>query len=148
MIGKTNFNVMVSEVLRMPARLSKGASCPYAYAPGQARFFQYGGYANDKKELFRAIKAEERGILRLGGRNNRRICMELQGTVLDSEVAHALVLHMKEIRPAILKLAVVGCGFFARRRLKKRMMASGLETLAKQMRFFPDVEQAEQWLEE
>ena len=122
-----------------------GSLCPYYYMGGELHPLKYGSYFNHKEKLFAVIKAEEEFILKSAGQKNRRIWVDLYETTLDAEVIDYLVLHIKNISSKILKLCLVGCSQFDKRKIIKRMKADQLD-IAGQVTFFADPEDAKQWL--
>ena len=112
---------------------------------GELHPLKYGSYYRNRDKLFAVIKAEEDFILQSSGQHNRRIWIDLYETTLDNEVIDKLVIHIKAIRPKIFKLCLVGCSFFGKRKIKKRLMDYNVD-IAEQVRFFSDPEEAKQWL--
>lgn len=122
-----------------------GSLCPYYYMGGELHPLKYGSYFNHKDQLFAVIKDEEEFILNSAGQYNRRIWIDLYETKLDDEVIETLVSHIKTISPKIFRLCLVGCSFFAGRKIKKKMVANQMDIVAG-IRFFSDPEVAKKWL--
>lgn len=122
-----------------------GSLCPYYYMGGELHPLKYGSYFNDKDKLFAVIKAEEAFILNSSGQNNRRIWIDLYETKLDDEVIDTLISHIEVISIKIFKLSLVGCSFFEKRKIIKKMTANNMQ-IVEEIKFFSDPEKAKQWL--
>lgn len=122
-----------------------GSLCPYHYMGGELHPLHYGSYFDKKDELFSVIKAEEEFILKSSGTNNRNIWIDLYETIIDDEVADALVMHLKTIRHKVYKLCLVGCSSGDRCRIQKKMKHYDMDLLHS-TRYFADPEIAKQWL--
>jgi hypothetical protein len=112
---------------------------------GELNPLKYGGIGHDKARLFAVMDAEQRFILATAGQHNRRIWVDLGGTVVDAEVAERLAQHLEAIRVKTFKLCLVGCSPWGRHRLRKAMRRTD-QQLATHTRWFTDPEMAKQWL--
>lgn len=122
-----------------------GSLCPYYYMGGELHPLKYGSYFKNKEKLFAVIKAEEEFIMNSSVQNNRRIWIDLYDTKLDDEVITVLISHIEAIQSKIFKLCLVGCSYFDKFKIKRKIIASSLKS-AKEIKFFSDPEKAKQWL--
>lgn len=129
----------------MPNKSPSGSACPYYFMGGELHPLKYGSFFKDRERLLSVMKAEEEFILRSPGEKNRRIWIDLYETRLDGEAARAFAAHLQAIEHKILRLCFVGCSTFGAVLLRRRMAALGL-TVAKNVRFFRDPEEAKKWL--
>lgn len=112
---------------------------------GELHPLKYGSFHKNKDKLFAVIKAEEEFILNSSGKNNRRIWIDLYETALDNEVIENIVCHINAISSKIFKICLVGCSFFSKHKIKKRMLIKNT-VMANRIKFFSDPEEAKQWL--
>ncbi len=131
-------------MLELPKSPS-GSLCPYYYLGGELHPLKYGNYGTDRQRLWVVMMAEQEFILASPGTHNRRVWIDLYQTVLDEASATRLAEHLLAIRPKILKLCLVGCSFWERRRLSAAMRRLSPD-LRSSTRYFADPEEAKRWL--
>jgi len=122
-----------------------GSLCPYYFMGGELHPLHYGNYNNDKNKLFEIIEKEEIFILNSSGINNRRIWIDLYGTVIDNDVIDILANHLKSIKHKINKVCLVGCSSNVRRKIKNKLKLENMDLL-NQIKYFTNPEKAKIWL--
>ena len=120
-----------------------GSTFPYYYKGGEIHCLKYGSFFSDEEALFALMKAEEIFI----AEPNRQllIWVDFYETKLTDKVLSEFVESINRIRPHIIKLAIVGCSFWEKRRLSFIGKKSG-KGLPTPTRFFTDPEDAKTWL--
>jgi hypothetical protein len=120
-----------------------GSTFPYYYKGGEIHCLKYGSFFSDEEALFTVIKAEEAFI----AKPNRRllIWVDFYETRLTGRILSEFAGSMNRLRPHIIKLAIVGCSFWEKQRLRFIARKSG-EGLPAPTHFFADPEDAKTWL--
>lgn len=81
-----------------------GALSPYYYKGGYFHGIHYGSYFEDSDALFDMMDKEEEFILK--SPENRRILIDLYETCLTPAVIERLLIHLENIKPRVVKLAI------------------------------------------
>jgi hypothetical protein len=134
------------QLMRTPMTLRKspsGAYFPYGYKGGELFGVHSGSYGADEDGLIALFKAEEDFFLA----QNRCIgyWVDFYEDKLTDRVIAAFIEFVQHVRPRLTKLAIVGCSFWDKRKVSKRLQqAAGLDGLP--VRFYSDPEDAKTWL--
>lgn len=120
-----------------------GSTFPYYYKGGEIHCLKYGSFFSNEEALFAVMKAEEAFI----AKPNRRllIWVDFYETRLTNRVLAEFAKSIKRIHPHIIKLAIVGCSFWEKQRLRRISKKSG-DGLPASTQFFTDPEDAKTWL--
>ena len=116
---------------------------PYYYKGGEIHCLKYGSFFSDEEALFALMKAEEEFIAKPD--RQLLIWVDFYETRLTNRVLSEFVKNIKRLRPHIIKLAIVGCSFWEKQRLRYIDNRSG-DGLPKGTQFFKDPEDAKTWL--
>ncbi len=128
----------------MPTKQSpSGANFPYYYKNGELFGMHLESYGADSVGVVAMLKAETAFILRQNFRMGAWI--NFYGTTISDAVIEGLAEMATRIHPSATRLALVGCGWLSRWKIRRRLAkAQGLDGLP--VRFFSDPEEAKTWL--
>ena len=127
----------------MSVKSPSGSTFPYYYKGGELHALKYGGLAGDIVSLAAVMDAEE-AFIRSRPAQRLRIWVDLAETDMAVDAAKLLAEHMKRLEHQLVRLAVVGCGWSARRRVAAAMTKAQCTSVP--FRFFADPEEAKTWL--
>lgn len=120
-----------------------GSIFPYFYKNGELHCLKYGSYYEQEEALIRLMKEEEMFLLNQPKR--LPVWVDLYKTKLNPRVLEALLNNLDTLQSRILRLALVGMSFGAKRKwewlLKNR--ESGFPFT---IRHYSDPEEAKTWL--
>ena len=120
-----------------------GANFPYYYKNGELFGTHFEGFASREEKLLELMKAEEEFLIKQN--HPLPFWVNFYGTRLTDTVLSEFVQSMNRMRRYIPKLAIVGCSWFDRwrlRRVEKRLKLK----LPAPVRYFGDPEVAKTWL--
>jgi hypothetical protein len=120
-----------------------GSIFPYYYKGGTLFGLHYGSFFNDEEAILRRMRAEEQFIT--DSVRQTPLWIDFYETTLTDAVLDELISSLLRLQGHITKLALVGCSFWDKRRLMKRLKKSGRE-FPMPVRFFSDPEDAKTWL--
>jgi hypothetical protein len=120
-----------------------GSTFPYYYKGGEIHCLKYGSFFSDEAGLFALMKAEEAFIAK--PEHRLLIWVDFYETRLTDRVLSEFAESINRLRPHIIKLAIVGCSFWEKQRLRRIEKKSG-ECLPAATQFFTDPEDAKTWL--
>ena len=130
--------------LPMPTQQSpSGANFPYYYKHGELFGMHLESYGGDEVGVVAMLKAETAFLLKQNCRMGAWI--NFYGTTLSDLVIDGLVEMITRIRPSVTKLALVGCGWLSRWKIRRRL-AKTVGISGPPVRFFSDPEEAKTWL--
>jgi hypothetical protein len=120
-----------------------GAIFPYYYKNGELFGMHLGSYFADEEGLIAMMKAEAefsaRQYHRLG------LWIDFYETKLTDRVIREFVEMIKQMRPRVTKLAIVGAPLLARWKISRLIRKTdGLDALP--VRYYADPEEAKTWL--
>jgi len=120
-----------------------GAVYPYYYKGGEIHCLKYGSFHNDTERLLALMAEEEKFIM--GQHRNLRVWIDLYETNVNEEVREALLASLKRMEFRIVKLALMGCSFTTKMKLKKaiRKYPGKIDITIK---YFADPEVGKTWL--
>ncbi len=128
----------------MPTKKSPGGSAfPYYYKNGELFGVHFGSFFDDEEGLLALMKAEEAFIIE----QNYPLpyWADLCQSKLTDPVLTEFIHSMDRLRRYIPKLAIVGCSFIDKWRIKRLEKRLGI-VLPAPVRFFSDPEVAKTWL--
>ena len=120
-----------------------GSIFPYYYKGGTLFGLHYGSFFDDEAALLRRMRAEEHFIT--DSVRQTPLWIDFYETRLTDSVLNELIGSLLRLQGHITKLALVGCSFWDKRRLMKRLKKSSRE-FPMPVRFFSDPEEAKTWL--
>lgn len=120
-----------------------GSTFPYYYKGGEIHSLKFGSFHADEEALLDVMRAEEEFI----SRPNRelRIWVDLYESQLTDRVLVELMRSMTRAHEHIIRLALVGCSFKDRWRLRLLGRKFGIG-FPVHVRYFDDPEIAKTWL--
>ncbi len=120
-----------------------GAMFPYYYKNGELFGMHLGSYFSDEEGLIAMMKAE--AAFSAGQHYRLGLWIDFYETKLTDRVIKEFIEMLKQMRPRITKLGVVGAPFVAR--WKIRRLVRKTETLdSLPVKFYEDPEEAKTWL--
>ena len=128
----------------MATQISPGVSTfPYDFKGGEIHCLKLGSFRADAQAFLDILRAEEEFM----SQPNRclKIWIDLYGTELTDTLLLELARALTRAHAHIIKLALVGCPWQARRRLQRLNKQPGI-ALPQPVRFFHDPELAKTWL--
>ena len=120
-----------------------GANFPYYYKNGELFGAHYESFASREDELLELMKAEEEFIIRQN--YPLQYWVNFYGTKLTEMVLYEFVQSTNRLRKYIPRLAIVGCSWFDRWRLKQVEKKLKMR-LPVPVQYFSDPEAAKTWL--
>jgi hypothetical protein len=128
----------------MPTQLSPGGSTfPYYYKGGEIHCFKFGSFHADEASLLNIMHAEEEFISKPG--RQLRIWVDVYESELTDRVLVEMLGSLSRACQHISKLALVGCPFVVRWRIRWLSWKSG-GGFPFPVRYFEDPEVAKTWL--
>ena len=120
-----------------------GSNFPYYFRGGELYGIHSGSYFSDEPGFLGMLKAEEEFLK--SQHRSIGVWFDLYETRLTGRAIEEIVETIDHLKDQITKLALVGCSYFARWKIGRRMKESAsLSTLP--VRFFDDPEEAKSWL--
>ncbi len=113
---------------------------PYYYKGGEILGLHYGSFFSNEEALLATMKAEEDFIARPNRR--LRVWVDFYETQLTDRTLGEFAASVDRLRPHLVKLAIVGCSFRDRWRLRQL----GKAPVPVPIKFFSDPEDAKTWL--
>jgi len=120
-----------------------GSAYPYYYKGGSLLGLHYGSFFKDENALLARMRAEEQFIT--NSVSQTPLWIDFYQTRLTVTILSEFSSSMLRLQSHITKLAIVGCSFWDKRRLMKRLKKTG-PAFPPPVRFFSDPEQAKTWL--
>ncbi len=120
-----------------------GSIFPYYYKNGELFGAHFGSFKSNEEALLARMKAEEAFFLEM--KKPLPYWIDFYETRLTDRVLSEFCQFVLSLRGCITRLAIVGCSFRARSRLRRQFKIAGVET-ALPVRFFSDPEEAKTWL--
>lgn len=120
-----------------------GSIYPYYYKGGEILGLHFGSFFKDEQGLLNLMKAEEQFIA--GPNHHMPVWVDFYETQLTDRILLAFLDSIQRLRTHITRLALVGCSFRDRWRLRRLAKRSGFE-IPMPVRFFDDPEEAKTWL--
>jgi len=120
-----------------------GSIFPYPYKDGELYGLHLGSFGANEEALIVRMKAE--ALFFNEQKRSLGIWMDFYQTKLTDKVLGELIEFLRSTRRYILKLGLVGCSSFDRRRINKHIKEAGdLSSLP--VRYFSDPEEGKTWL--
>ncbi|MDA3899907.1 MAG: hypothetical protein PF637_05240 [Spirochaetes bacterium] len=119
-----------------------GSTFPYYYKNGVIHAVKLSG-CKRKREKVKELLEQEKEFTLLQNQT-KTIWIDLYSTVVTGDLANDLISFIRDLSIKINKIAFVGCGLFARQKIKKRMRAQYINYIT--IQFFSNPEEAKNWL--
>ncbi len=128
----------------MQIQKSPGSSLfPYYYKDGELFCLHFGSYFPDENGAIAMMKAEEDFVI--NQHRSMGIWIDFYETKLTDRVLRELIEMLKQIKPQIIKLGIVGCSFTAQWKINRLIKNTDILSLLP-VRYFDNPEIAKTWL--
>ncbi len=120
-----------------------GAMFPYYYKNGELFGMHLGSYFSDEEGLIAMMKAEAA----FSAQQHRRLGLwiDFYETKLTDRVIAEFIEMLKQMRPRVTKLGIVGAPFLARRKIN-RLIKKTEVLVSLPVKYYEDPEEAKTWL--
>jgi hypothetical protein len=120
-----------------------GSLFPYPYKNGELFGLHLGSFGDNEEALIARMRAE--ALFFNEQKRSLGIWMDFYQTRLTERVLEELIEFLRKTCSHALKLALVGCSAFDRRRINRRIRAAA-DLAGLPVRYFSDPEEAKTWL--